>query len=74
MAVAVKTLVREKTKSAAIHVDSLRKITKSAEGTGRALAEGTLLGSYKYDELKSKKKDDKEPTRELKDLFFVVGE
>ena len=73
MAVAVKTLAREKITSATLCIDSIRKVTKTAEGAGRAMAEGALLGSYKYDELKSKKKEDAE-AKNLNDLHFVVSD
>jgi len=71
-AIAVKALSREKVTAATVYVDGIRKITKSAEGIGRAMAEGAILGAYKYDELKSKKKDS--DSKELKDFFFVVSD
>jgi len=41
-AIAVKALSREKVTAATVYVDGIRKITKSAEGIGRAMAEGAI--------------------------------
>jgi leucyl aminopeptidase len=72
--VAIKALTGEKVKSAAVAVQTLRKLTKTAEGAGRAVAEGVILGSYKYDELKSKKKDDKEPKIEFNEIQLALAD
>lgn len=58
-AVAVKNLNKEKITCATFAVETFRKHLPSAVSAGKAFAEGALLGAYKYDELKSKKKDDK---------------
>ncbi|MCC6278741.1 MAG: leucyl aminopeptidase [Oligoflexia bacterium] len=71
-AIAAKTLVKEKVKSAALALQPLRKLTKTAEGAGRAVSEGFVLGAYKYEEMKSKKKDDKETSKSLSDLYLVL--
>lgn len=74
-AVAIKTLVREKVQSVAFAIQTIRKLTKTAEGAGRAVAEGIVLGSYKYDELKSRKKDEKEkPSNELKEVILALAD
>jgi leucyl aminopeptidase len=66
-AIAVKALAKEKITSSTLCVQTVRKTTKTPEGAGQALAEGLLLGSYKYDELKTKKKDEeKTPESEMK--------
>ena len=72
MAVATKTLAREKIKTAAVCLESVRRMTKSAEKAGRAMSEGALLASYKYDELKTKKDGDKD--KGLTDITFVVAD
>ncbi len=55
-AIVTKTLTKEKMLSATVAIESLRRLTSDAAGSGRALSEGLLLASYKYDELKSKPK------------------
>jgi leucyl aminopeptidase len=69
-AIAAKTLGREKLFSVGVAIHTVRKITKTPEGAGQALAEGFTLGSYKYDELKTKKKDAEKPP-ELEVTFIL---
>jgi leucyl aminopeptidase len=75
-AVAAKILAREKTKTATVCLQSVRRLTKTADGAGSAMAEGTLLGAYKYTELKSRKKEDegKEKDGEFTDLGFSLAD
>lgn len=70
-AVTVKTLAREKIESAVLLLESFRKLTKSAEAAGRAVAEGALLGNYKFDEFKSKKKEEDQG---FKTLFLHLSD
>ncbi len=75
-AVAVKALTKEKVTTAAFCVQSIRRLTKNAVESGRAIAEGVLLGKYKYSELKTKKKDENEPANdyELAEIFLALDD
>jgi leucyl aminopeptidase len=73
-AVAFKTLSKEKVISAAFCIQNLRSFTKTAEGAGRAVSEGVLLAAYKYDDMKSKPKDDGESKKDLKDIYLVLAD
>lgn len=52
-------------KEAAIHFGGLTSNKKISASYARAFAEGATLGSYVFDELKSKKKDDKKENTEI---------
>lgn len=71
-AVAIKTLLKEKMNAPVFALESFRRLTRNADLAGRAVAEGILLGSYKYDELKSKKKDKEE--KELAEVKFTLAD
>ncbi|MBK9293440.1 MAG: leucyl aminopeptidase [Oligoflexia bacterium] len=58
-AAAVKNLNKEKIECATLAVETFRRFLPQAFSAGRAAAEGALLGSYKYEELKTKKGDEK---------------
>lgn len=73
-AAAAKALGREKISSATLSLQSFRRMTKNAESAGRAVAEGFVLGSYKYEEMKSKKKQDNQNDRKLTDIYFALNE
>ncbi len=68
---AIRVLKKEKVVSAAFAIQTVRALTKNAEGAGRAITEGILLAGYKYDALKSKKKEEEE-VKDLKDVFLVL--
>lgn len=70
-----KTLNREKVVSAAICMKSLLKFFKDATEVGGAFGEGIGLGRYKFDELKSKKKDaEKKPASEFSEIVGVFDD
>jgi len=72
--VTVKALSREKVAAGAIAVKSLAKFHSDLEEIGECFAEGAILGSYKYEEMKSAKKEKTSAKVELRNLIFVVDD